>query len=185
MALAMPQSNRRRAALAAEAMAVPVRRIRAAGTYFVTSRTWQSRRLFINEDICNAFMETLLKYRNGKHYLLHASVLMPEHFHVLITPSEETSLERAVQFIKGGSARRIREERLLNFPVWQKGFSDHRIRDFHDYKAHVRYIEDNPVKRGLAVSSREYKWSSAAGYFVLDDVPQRLKPPRAAAIRHG
>ena len=132
------------------------------------------------------FLESLLGYRDQGHYALHAFVLMPEHFHVLITPAENVALERAMQFIKGGSAHRIRDERKLTFPVWQRGFSDHRIRDCDDYQIHVRYIEQNPVKRRIAGSSQEYAWSSARRDLVLDDVPQRLKPlSSAAAVRHG
>jgi putative transposase len=167
-------------------MTVPRRRNQEAGIYFVTSRTWQSRQLFINSEICGMFLESVLRYRDDGHYALHAFVLMPEHFHLLITPTEGITLERAVQFIKGGSAHRIREQRKLAFPVWQRGFTDHRIRDFDDYQTHVRYIEGNPVKRGLVSSAEEYGWSSAQTGVVLNDVPQRLKPlARAAALRHG
>ncbi len=181
----MPQRELRRAALAAEVMAVPKRRNQEAGTYFVTSRTWQSRQVFINYEACGTFLETLIRYRDDGHYALHAFVLMPEHFHLLITPTESTTLERAVQFIKGGSAHRVGEKRKLAFPVWQRGFTDHRIRDIDDYAAHLRYIEQNPAKRGLVASQDTYMWSSASGGVGLDDVPQRLKPLVRAAVRHG
>ncbi len=111
---------------------------------------------------------------------------MPEHFHILITPAEDVTLERAVQLMKGGSAHSIGEERKLAFPVWQRGFSDHRIRDYSDYEMHLRYIEQNPVKRGIVASPEEYEWSSAKGEVTLNDVPQRLKPlSRVMAVRHG
>ncbi|MHB8756201.1 MAG: REP-associated tyrosine transposase [Candidatus Acidiferrales bacterium] len=174
----------RRAALAAEVMAIPSRRNDDPGTYFATSRTWQSRRLFVNAELCKMFLGSLMAYREQGHYALHAFVLMPEHFHVLITPAEDVTLERAVQFIKGGSAHRIRQERKLAFPVWQRGFTVHRIRDVGDYETHVQYIEENPVERGLVSSAKEYAWSSAWGGIVLEDVPQ-LKPLARAAVRHG
>ena len=139
----------------------------------------------MNAEICQIFVESLAQYRNLGHYALHAFVVMPEHFHVLITPAKEVTLERAVQFIKGGSAHRIREERNMMFPVWQRGFSDHRVRDYGDYEAHVRYIEQNPVKRGLVEFANDYKWSSASRSVEVDDVPQRLKPLVRAAVRHG
>ena len=101
---------------------------------------------------------------------------MPNHFHLLLTPSADVTLERAVQFIKGGSARRIGEGRERNFPVWQRGFSDHRIRDAADFDLHMAYIEQNPVKKGLAAEAREYPWSS--GTYRMDAVPQGLKPLR-------
>ena len=125
---------------------------------------------------CEIFIETLLHYRNEGAYLLHAFVLMPEHFHILLTPAKDTPLERAVMYMKGGSARRIGGRLNSKFPVWQRGFSDHRVRDLDDYAAHVAYIEQNPVKRRLARAASEYPWSSASGQFRLDDRPQGLKP---------
>jgi len=101
---------------------------------------------------------------------------MPDHFHVLLTPAETLSLERVVQYIKGGSARIIGQELRFKFPVWQRGFSDHRIRDRRDYDTHLRYIEQNPVKKGLADLAGEYVWSSASGQFGMEPPPQRLKP---------
>lgn len=158
-------------------MAVPKRRIAIPGAYFATSRTWESRALFTKSPACEIFVETLLAYRDRGSYLLHALVLMPDHFHILLTPGPDTTLERATQFIKGGSARKIAARLRAHFPVWQRGFSDHRIRDAADYATHVGYIEQNPVKRRLVSSPAEYAWSSASGRFALDHPPQGLKPP--------
>jgi putative transposase len=90
-------------------------------------------------------------------------------------------MERAVQFIKGGSARAIRERLIFRFPVWQRGFSDHRVRDAADYDVRLRYLENNPVTKRLAVRPSEYLWSSASGVFRMDSVPQGLKPLSMAA----
>jgi putative transposase len=156
-------------------MAIPQRHGSIPGTYFVTSRTWEGRAIFKVAAPCEIFMESLLHYRDQGAYKLHEFALMADHFHVLLTPGETTALERAVQFIKGGSAKKIREARLLPFPVWQRGFSDHRIRDAADYNAHARYIAQNPVKKHLAIEAREYPWSSASAAYRMDEVPQGLK----------
>jgi putative transposase len=167
-------------------MAKPSRHGRIAGTYFVTSRTWESRALFVSEFACRIFVETLLHYRAEEAYHLDAFVLMPDHFHALITPAGAKTLERVMQYIKGGSAHRIREELRFAFPVWQRGFSDHRIRGPEDYAAHLDYIKLNPMKRRLTRVATEYVWSSASGRFPLDEPPQRLKPqPVPALLRHG
>jgi putative transposase len=149
--------------------------------YFVTSRTWESRPLFQQIRVCEIFVETLFRYRNQGAHHLHAFVLMPEHFHLLLTPAADTTLERAVQYVKGGSAHRIGKELQLRFPVWQRGFSDHRIRGDDDYENHVRYIERNPVARRLVAQAGDYPWSSASGQFKCDEEPQGLKPQMGAA----
>jgi len=155
---------------------IPKRHGQPAGTYFVTSRTWEGRALFLNLRTAELFVTAMLHYRDNQAYQLHAFVLMPEHFHLLLTPSGELSLERAVQLVKGGSAHTIRKEQGLTFPVWQRGFSDHHIRGRADCAAHFRYIDDNPVKRGLAESAAAYLWCSASGRFPMDSLPPRLKP---------
>jgi len=144
----------------------------------VTSETWGRRSLFRAEPWAKLFIDTLYHYR-GSGYQLHAFVVMPEHFHALITPT--ASLERAVQYIKGGFSHRAKAELSSNMEVWQKGFSDHRIRDAADYDRHVNYIHSNPVRAGLCSRPDEYEYSSAHSGLELDDVPQRLKPQAGAA----
>jgi putative transposase len=144
----------------------------------VTSETWGRRSLFRAEPWAKLFIDTLYHYR-GSGYQLHAFVVMPEHFHALITPTG--SLERAVQYIKGGFSHRAKAELGSSMEVWQKGFSDHRIRDAADFDGHVNYIHFNPVRAGLCSRPDEYEYSSAHSGFTLDDVPQRLKPETRAA----
>lgn len=144
-----------------------------AQTYFVTSDTWERRGLFRNEAWARLFFKTLLSHR-GEAYLLHEFVLMPDHFHLLITPL--SALERAIQLIKGGFSYRAKKDLGSNAEVWHRGFSDHRIRDAEDYDRHVHYIRLNPVKKHLCGVPTEYKYSSAYPGWKLDPVPQWLKP---------
>jgi putative transposase len=142
-------------------------------TYFVTSRTWEGRAIFRAEPWARLFFKTLLSYR-GKAYLLHEFVLMPDHFHLLITPS--IPLEQAVQYIKGGFSYRAKKQLGSNLEIWQRGFSDHRIRDSDDLDLHVHYIHLNPVKKHLCERPSAFPYSSAFPGWKLDPIPQWLKP---------
>ncbi len=139
----------------------------------VTTETWGRRSLFNTDQRAKLLIDTLYHYR-GTAYLLHEFVIMPEHIHVLMTPL--TSLEKAVQFIKGGFSYRTKKELDSNMEVWQKGFQDHRIRDAGDYAQHICYIHETPVRRHLCERAAEYPFSSAHPGFELDPVPQGLKP---------
>jgi putative transposase len=141
-------------------------------TYFVTSSTAGRRRLFHDKKWADLFIEVLFHYRE-KGYSLHEFVLMWDHFHLIITP--KTTLERAVQFVKGGFSFRAKE---FKFPweIWQRGFADHRIRDLNDFEVHKNYVHQNPVKKRLVSQSKEYPYSSASETFQLDPLPQWLKP---------
>jgi putative transposase len=142
-------------------------------TYMITTETWQRRALFRNERWAKLLVDTLYHYR-GSAYLLHEFVIMPDHIHILITPI--TSLEKAVQFIKGGFSYRAKKELSSNMELWQKGFRDQRIRDAADYDVHLNYIHQNPVRKRLCERAEEYPYSSAHIGFKLDDIPQGLKP---------
>jgi putative transposase len=142
-------------------------------TYMVTSSTWERRALFQAEPWARLLVDTLCRYRQSA-YLLHEFVIMPDHFHALVT--SQTSLEKAVQFIKGGFSYRAKKELGSHMEIWQKGFQDHRIRDASDLAVHVSYIHNNPVKERFCELPDEFPYSSAHGGFELDAVPQGLKP---------
>jgi putative transposase len=139
----------------------------------ITTETWQRRALFRNEPWAKLLIDTLYRYR-ASAYFLHEFVIMPEHIHLLITPT--TSLEKAVQFVKGGFSYRVKKELGSNMEIWQKGFQDQRIRDAADCDAHVNYIRENPVRKHLCERPQDYPYSSGHAGFELDAVPQGLKP---------
>src|ERR1700757_2011534 len=76
-------------------------------TYFVSSVTWERRELFRVPRTAEILVQRILACREKGAYLLHEFVVMPNHFHLLITPGETASLEKAVQLIKGGSSHDI------------------------------------------------------------------------------
>ena len=53
---------------------------------------------------------------------------------------------------KGGYSYALGVELDRKSEVWQRRFTDHRIRDVADFDAHREYIHENPVKRGLVTS---------------------------------
>jgi len=144
-----------------------------AQTYMITSSTWGRRALFSRDVWAKLLIDTLYHYR-GAAYLLHEFVVMPDHIRVLFTP--KTSVEKAVQFIRGGFSYRAKKDLGSNMEVWQKGFADHRIRDASDYRIHQIYVQQNPVRKNLCGRAEEYAYSSARPGLDLDPAPQGLKP---------
>jgi len=136
-------------------MAIPSRAPRL-GTFFIASATYNRRRLFQVPANAELFLETLQHYRHAGRYKLHAFVVMPDHVYLIVTPQGIT-IERAMGLIKGGFSHRM----ASNFPVWQRGYTDHRIRDAEDMETRRRYLHLNPVRGGLAVAAEMYPYSSA------------------------
>jgi putative transposase len=138
-------------------------------TYFVSSQTVERQPFFRHERWAILMQEVLQHYR-GVSYLLHAYVVMPDHFHLIISPTE--TLEGAMQNIKGGFSFRAKSNFEWKHNIWQVGFSDHRIRDAEDWDRHIAYMRHNPVKNKLCLSSEDYRYLALN----LDPIPQRLKP---------
>ena len=119
------------------------------------------------EPMARLFLQTLYSYRRQGKFRLHAFVLMPEHFHLLLTPSG-IALERAMQFVKGGFSHDVRERLGNTMEIWERGFTDHRIRDEEDFGHHRMYIHRNPVERKLVAEPSEFRYCSAFPGFKLD-----------------
>jgi putative transposase len=155
-------------------MAAPPRGNTGYSCYFITASTFQNGNLFQSEKMARLFVDALLHYREQNKYLVHEFVVMPNHFHLLLTPVE--TLERAMQLIKGGFSFRAKKELGFGGEIWQKSYYDRRVRDMSEYLTFREYIRQNPVKKRLAPNLNEYPYSSAALGLKLDEVPQRLKP---------
>ena len=117
-------------------------------TYALTTATFQRRALFVVTANADLLVKTLFHYRDQGRYALHGFVVMPDHVHVLLTPSESQTVERCAQCIKGGFSHEVRAQ--YHGEVWQVGFHEHRIRDREDFRRQLGYIAANPEKRGLS-----------------------------------
>ncbi|HVI08519.1 MAG TPA: transposase [Candidatus Binatia bacterium] len=163
-------------------MAIPIRNasaghvIAGARTFFVTSSIAEKRNRLQSGRAAGLFVRVLYDYHGQGKFRLHEFVVMPDHFHVLVTVPCEVTIERAVQFIKGGFAFRAGRELGFRAPVWQRGFSEIRVRDARAFAQLSEYIRDNPVARHLAARREEFPFSSAHAGFELDPAPQGLKP---------
>jgi putative transposase len=92
---------------------------------------------------------------------------MPDHLHLLLTPAADVSLEKAVQFIKGGFSFRFQSK----MGVWERSYNEVQILSVEKFEACRRSIEQNPVRARLAASPEEFAFSSAGRPGDVDSVP--------------
>jgi putative transposase len=150
-------------------------------SYFVTTRCAQGRNVFQIPEVAHILIAAILHYRDTNAYLLHEFVVMPNHLHLLLTPGPTTSLEKAVQLIKGGSSIQISKHRGHKMEIWQQGFHDWTIRDLDDGQIKAEYIRMNPVRARLVEKSEEWPFSSATAEFLLDPPPEKYLQLASAA----
>jgi putative transposase len=93
-----------------------------------------------------------------------AVVVMPDHVHMIFTPltNEQTcevySLGEIMDAIKGASAHKINRQLGRAGKVWQTESFDRVLRSSENLDEKIRYILDNPVRKGLVSAWQEYQW---------------------------
>ena len=110
------------------------------------------------EEVARIVVDSIRRGAELGHYDLHAFVVMPNLVHVLLTPRTHPS--RLLQSLKGFTAHEA--NRLLGRTgeaFWQKESYDHWVRSEAEFQRICAYIENNPVKAGLAARACDYRWS--------------------------
>ena len=156
---------------------------------------------FSDSIACELFLSELKKSRAEHDFELWAYVLMPNHVHLLIWPHQNTyDIARILNETKGRMAKQYRDHVLENKPAnfekylifdkskkrkvfrfWQPGggFDRNLCNGIAIHKS-IEYIEANPVRRKLARSPSEYRWSSAyAREREIGFIPDRFNMPVA------
>src|SRR5690242_9504483 len=104
--------------------------------FFITTVTAQRKQLFRFERAAKLFLDTMFGYRDREIFQLYEFVVMPDHVHLILAPKATIALERAMQFIKGGYSHRYMKETGSRIDIWERSFTNHRIRDWDDYETH-------------------------------------------------
>ena len=87
-------------------------------------------------------VQIILRYRAQSTYFLHGFVVMPDHMHLLLTPTG--AIERAVQCLTGGFSFAVRGR--VQDEIWQPGYEEHCILDADDYESELMNIETYPIR---------------------------------------
>jgi putative transposase len=127
-------------------------------TFFVTTNTSMGRALLQSERNATLLIDLLRSHVAAGKFQLHDFVIMPDHVHLLITVSGNSTIEKAMQFIKGGFSYRLKRELGYLAEVWQHGFSEVRVEDRESYVRHREYIAQNPVRAGLVDSAEKFPY---------------------------
>jgi putative transposase len=94
---------------------------------------------------------------------LHAYCFMPDHLHLLISPSGETSIVDFIRDFKSMSTR-IGWQLGQQGKLWQPRFYDHFLRQDEDLERAVSYVLNNPVRAGIVDDWRAYPFSGSLVY---------------------
>lgn len=116
---------------------------------------------YLKDDRIAKLVQDALLFHDGKRYKLLNWCIMPNHVHVLIEKFEGVTLSGILHSWRSFTAHKANEILGRTGDFWMKDYFDRFIRDESHLNATIRYIENNPVKAGLANEPEDWPWSSA------------------------
>jgi len=146
-------------------------------TYALTAVCNERRCIFQRTANAELLIQTFLRYRDQSRFLIHGFVVMPDHFNILLTPSEP--IEKTAQLIKGGFSFAMRKQYAGE--VWQDGYFAHRVTDANDYPAQLGYIANNPIRKNYI----DYPYVHTTGTWSLDQTPMAFSQPEIRSSPSG
>ena len=141
-------------------------------SYYLTVVTYRREPLLVDniELLRKAFRLSKKKYT----YKIDAIVILPDHFHMIITPEISKDYSKIIRAIKRsfvyGLDENIKAEAKLyvsdakykrgHSGIWQERFYEHTIRDEKDFLEKMVYIKNNPIKHQLVERLEDWEYTS-------------------------
>jgi REP element-mobilizing transposase RayT len=106
-------------------------------------------------------VQNALLYFDKERYRLLSWCVMPNHVHVLIETQAQFPLAAVLHSWKSFTGHEANKLLQLQGEFWQREYLDRFVRNVEHFERIVAYIEENPVKAGLAKIKTDWPWSSA------------------------
>ena len=164
-------------------MARPARIVVPGAPHHVTQRGNRREPIFFEDGDQEVYRDLLAEQAARRRVEVWAYCLMPNHVHLILTPSDEAGLGLAV----GEGHRRytsfINARGRWTGHLFQSRFASV-VMDEDHLLAAVRYVSLNPVRARLARRAEDWPWSSVRAHLDgADDALVRVQPVLARVER--
>lgn len=95
---------------------------------------------------------------------VHAYVLMPNHFHLLVTPDTADGVPQLMQTVGRRYVRYFNDAQGRSGTLWDGRYRSTVLQPDHYLLPCMAYMDLNPVRAGMVVQAEEYPWSSYGHY---------------------
>jgi putative transposase len=139
-------------------------------SYYLTVVTHRRNPILI-ENIA-LLRESFVVSKKKYDYRIDAITILPDHFHMIITPKDAKEYPYIIRTIKQHFTKHCPKNYYENVEqsmsrhkegykaIWQKRYYEHTIRNEIDFKARLEYIYNNPIKHGYVDNIDEWEYSS-------------------------
>ena len=138
--------------------------------------------IFAASEDCEQFLTLTREITAEDGVNVHGFVVMTTHFHLVVTPTIENGLSRAMQRIEGRFTSYYNRQYGRIGTSWNGRFRGLPIEDERYWLQCLVYVEQNPVRAHMVTDPADYKWSSyrvhafgeETDWLVPHDLYQRL-----------
>lgn len=134
--------------------------------YHVINRGNARQRVFRSLKDRQEYLELIKRYKDKYGIRLYHFVLMANHVHFLLEPTEEGALSAFMHDVTLAHTMRFNRRQKTVGHVWQGRYKSIPIESDAYFLQCGRYIELNPVRAKLVDHPAKYPWSSYAVYAI-------------------
>jgi putative transposase len=144
--------------------------------HHVTQRGNRRAPTFFEDGDYTLYLDLLGEAAGKANTEIWAYCLMPNHVHVILTPSDEDGLRRTFADLHRRYTRFVNARHGWTGHLWQGRFGSVAMDDAWLANA-ARYVAMNPVRAKLVARPEDWRWSSAAAHLAgTDDAVVRVGP---------
>jgi len=154
-------------------MSRPLRLEYPGALWHVTSRGVERRDIYLDDADRRWFLALLARVVERYRWIVHAYVLMTNHYHLLIETPIPT-LSRGMQMLGGEFAEFFNVRHCRAGHLFQGRFKAHLVEKESYLLEVARYIVLNPVRAKMVECAREWPWSSYRATAGMESVPSWL-----------
>ena len=131
-----------------------------SATFFVT-KSLHPKKPILDQTAREIVVSTFAFAVQQQRIYLRAFVVMPDHWHSLFALIEPWTLPRFMHDMMSFVAAKTAAALHFHKTAWQDGYYETHIKTAKQFEYIANYIEQNPVKKGLVETLKEWDSSSA------------------------
>ena len=143
----------------------------------VIQRGHNGQAIFARATDYQLLLDLLQEYSRSFNVSVHSYVLMPNHFHLLLTPQSAEGVSQMLQALGRRYVRHFNSSQGRSGTLWDGRYRSTVLQAERYVLPCMAYIDLNPVRAGLAAAAADYAWSSHRHY--LGHQGDRLVTPHA------
>jgi len=143
----------------------PGHRVGDSGQYLITAACYNHRPILgLTPERLASFTQRLLEILHAQSAKMHAWVVLPNHYHVLVTVHDILACLKQIGLLHGRTSYEWNgADNSRGRQVWCKS-AETAIKSDRHFWAALNYVHHNPVRHGYVQAWQDWPFSSASEY---------------------